>query len=172
MRRGIAGLVALLGVSGVLLAQSSNARRIAGTTASTGLLSLTPGHVAIATLADVGAAKDAVVTAQIGILDGENQILGTTKGELGPGQPLELEVRDDVVTGLRTPVRARVLVFDGGKPLPKRGGPRRVLTFEIMNSSTGDIAVVTLPPVCFPGSGRLEFKCDGDLFLSDELAQE
>ncbi len=62
-------------------------------------MSLTPGHVAILTLADVGNRRDAVVSAQLEILDGENQILATANGELRPGQPLELLVRDDVVTG-------------------------------------------------------------------------
>jgi hypothetical protein len=172
MKGRIHWLLGVFGVLSMLHAPSSNAARAVGTTASTGLLSLTPGHVAIVTLADVGSAKDAVVAAELEILDGGNRILASTRGELGPGQPLELEVRDDVVTGSRLPVRARVVVFDGGKR-PARGlRPRRVLTFEVMNSSTGDIALVTLGPICFPGGGGFEFNCEGDLFLTGEPTRE
>jgi hypothetical protein len=165
MKRRIYWLLALLGVFCMLHAPSSNAARVVGTTASTGLLSLTPGHVAILTLADVGGIPSAVVAAQLEILDGADRILASSRGELRPGQPLELMVRDDVMTGPRMPVRARVIVFDGAK-LPTLLGPRRVLTFEMMNSSTGDIALVTLGPICFPGGGGIEFNCEGQLFLA------
>ncbi len=172
MKNRIHWLLAVLGISFALYSPSSNAARIAGTTASTGLLSLTPGHVAILTLADVGDAKDAVAPAQVEILDGANRTLATARGELRPGQPLVLEVRDDVMTGPRLPVRARVLVFDGGRRPTTRPRPLRVLTFEIMNSSTGDIALVTLGPICFPGGGGFEFNCEGELFLAGEPTAE
>jgi len=157
MRSRIHGLVAALGVSAVLFAPSSIASRTVGTTATTGLLSLTPGHLAILTLADVGIAKDAVVPAQLEILDGENRILATTRGELRPGQPLELAVTGDVVTGLRLPVRARVHVFDKAKRFSKQVRSRPVLTFEILDIGTGDVHVGLTCP--FPGGSGVEFNC-------------
>lgn len=157
MRSGVHGLVAVMGVSGLLMAPSSNASRTVGRTATTGLLSLTPGHVAILTLADVGSAADAVVVAQLEILDGGNRILASTRGELRPGQPLELEVSGDIVTGPRLPVRARVDVFDGGRRLAKRAGPRPILSFEILDIGSGDVHVGLT--CLFPGGG-IEFNCE------------
>jgi hypothetical protein len=167
MKSRIHGLVLALGLCSVLSAPSSIAARRVGTAATTGLLSLTRGHVAILTLADVGNAPNAVVPAVLQILDGENRILATSRGELRPGKPLEVQVEDDLVTGSRLAVRARVVVFDEGRRLV-RGGPLRMATFELMNTSTGDIALETLGPICFPGGGVIEAKCEGQLLLTGE----
>ncbi|HJS74566.1 MAG TPA: hypothetical protein VJ921_09775 [Vicinamibacteria bacterium] len=159
MKSRIHRLVLALGLCSVMLAPSSMAARRVGTAATTGFLSLTPGHVAILTLADLGPARTAPLLVQLEILDGANRVLSTINGELRPGQPLELEARDDVLTGPRLPVRARVILFDGGKRLTKRTGPRPVLTFEMMNTSTGDI---TVGLICFPGGG-IEFDCECEI---------
>jgi hypothetical protein len=162
MKGRIHAILLALGLFSVLSAPSSMAQRRVATTATTGLLSLTRGHIAILTLADVGGAPNAVVPAMLQILDGGNRVLATSRGQLRPGKPLELQVRDNVVTSARLPVRARVVVFDEGRsPVP--GGALRIATFEIMNSTTGDFALETLGPICFPGSG-FEAKCEGEPF--------
>jgi hypothetical protein len=159
MKTRIFALIAGVGLSAVLLAPRSMASRVLGVTASTGLVSLTPGHAAIARLSDVGTALEARVPAELEILGGDDAVLATVRGEIGPGEPLEVELGDDVVTDRRLPVRARV-ILRGLQPSRKLARSRLVLTFEMMNTETLDITTVTLPPICFPGRGGVEFNCD------------
>ncbi|MGH9322203.1 MAG: hypothetical protein ACRD21_18170 [Vicinamibacteria bacterium] len=156
MRGRIYGLFLLLGTLTVVFAQGA-AARIVGTSATTGLLTLTPGHVAILTLADVGTVRDAEVVARLEILDGRNRILATTRGVLRPGQPLSLEVKNDGTTGRRQRVRARVRVLDGGRDSTTPKPSKPVLSFEILGSGTGDVHVGLTCP--FPGGGGFEFNC-------------
>lgn len=138
------------------LAQPSSADRTIGTKATTGYLSLTPGHAAIVTLAEVGAEHGVPVLVRLEILDGENQVLARSRGILRPGAPLSLTLRGDRVNGARLPVRARALVLDGGRGNPKRSEARPILSFELV-SDTGDVNVGVLCP--FPGGRGVEFDC-------------
>jgi hypothetical protein len=166
MKSRIFALIAAVGVCAVLLAPGSMASRVVGVTASTGLLSLTPGHAAIARVADVGTAPNARVPAELEILDGKDQVLATARGEIAPGEPLEVELGDGVVSDRRLPVRARI-ILRGLEPSRRLARASYVLTFEMMNTATMDIAVVTLPPICFPGRGGVEFNCPGPLPVTD-----
>jgi hypothetical protein len=159
MKSRIFALMAAVGICAVVLAPGSMASRLAGAKASTGLLSLTPGHVAIARVADVGTAPNARVPAVLAILDGKDQVLATVRGEIAPGEPLEVELGDGVVTDRRLPVKAQI-VFPVLEPSRSLARARLILTFEMMNTQTLDIAAVTLPPICFPGRGGVEFNCE------------
>jgi hypothetical protein len=150
MRSRIHRLIAGLGTFAVTVIPGSTAGLPATRTfVTSGYVTFTPGHVAILTLGDVGT-SEAPVTADISFVDGENRILASVRGEFRRGQPLELLLRDDPMSRPRVPIRAVVVMHDGGRRAAKRAGHMAAVTVETMNTTTDDF---TTPVICFPGSG-------------------
>ena len=156
MRKRIQAFLFALGLGAVLLAPSSIAAPLrTGIAATTGLLSVMPGRLVTVRVSDVGARPNVFTIVQLDILDGANRILATRRGELRPGQPLELDFRYDGSAGPRLPVRARTRVFHPGALAATVSRP--ILSFEIANPDTGEVNVGLTCP--FPGGGGFEFNC-------------
>jgi hypothetical protein len=149
MRSRIHGLMAGLGTFAVMVIPGSTASPATRTFVTSGYVTFTPGHVAILTLADLGT-TNAPVAADISFVDGENRTLASVRGEFRQGQPLELLLRDDPLSRPRVPIRAVVVLHDGGRRVAKRAGHLSAVTVEVMNTTTDDF---TTPTICFPGRG-------------------
>ncbi len=127
----LAGLAAVLAVSGDVYTQTTGARRVLNV--STGLVGLPLGHTAKLTLANVGRRTAPPAIARLVILDEKDQVLAVQTVIVGPGRPASVQVSRDKIprTDDRVPVRASVL-----NPIGTRGRNDLVFTLEIFNTTS------------------------------------